>query len=171
MTQAAFQATYSDWRLIKGRKVVQVVFEVPLEGAGQAYDALGGMPDPSKEVWCAVARLNANRKEGLDTPVAPAKAPASEADNASPVRVPRKWEDVPATTQACIRCNEVPFVKFLNVEFDANITTTAGAEQFVRDYCGVESRRDIRGGEPLRLWQELDGLFGAWNLAPQVGAV
>jgi len=66
MTAAAFQATYSDWRLIKGRKCVQVVFEVPVEQADQAYQVLGGMPDPSKSVWCAIARMNSGAtEEGL----------------------------------------------------------------------------------------------------------
>jgi len=37
---------------------VQVVLEVPLEAADQAYTALGGMPDPGKSVWVGVARLN-----------------------------------------------------------------------------------------------------------------
>ena len=54
---AAFQATFSDWKLIKTRKVVQVVLEIPLEGADVAYQALGGMPDPAKEIWVASTSL------------------------------------------------------------------------------------------------------------------
>jgi hypothetical protein len=56
--QAAFSASYSDFRIIKGRKVVQVVLELPLEAAGHAWNVLGGVPDPSKETWFAVARLD-----------------------------------------------------------------------------------------------------------------
>jgi hypothetical protein len=54
---AAFSATYSDLRLVKTRKVVQFVFEVPLEAAGHAMNVLGGMPSPMKEEWFAIARL------------------------------------------------------------------------------------------------------------------
>ena len=59
---AAFSATYSDWRVIKGRKVVQIVFEVPLEASGHAYNVLGGMPNFGDDEWFAVARLE-NKKE------------------------------------------------------------------------------------------------------------
>lgn len=55
---AAFSATYSDWRVIKGRKVVQIVFEVPLEASGHAYNVLGGMPNFGSEKWFGVARMN-----------------------------------------------------------------------------------------------------------------
>jgi len=58
---SAFRATYSDFRLVRGRKVVQFVFEVPLELAGEAYQVLGGMPNPASEVWCGIARLDPSR--------------------------------------------------------------------------------------------------------------
>jgi hypothetical protein len=64
MSAAAFRATYSDWRLIKGRKVVQIVFELPLELSGSAYDALGGMPNTAAEVWCGIARLDVSKIGG-----------------------------------------------------------------------------------------------------------
>ena len=59
---AAFRAVYSDWRLIRTRKVVQVVLELPLEEADRAYSALGGMPRPDAEVWCGVARLKSGKE-------------------------------------------------------------------------------------------------------------
>lgn len=57
MDQAAFSASYSDWRVVKGRKVVQIVLEVPLEAANHAYNVLGGMPNPGEEKWFAIARM------------------------------------------------------------------------------------------------------------------
>jgi len=54
---AAFSASYSDWKVIKGRKVVQIVLEVPLEAAHHAYNVLGGMPKFGSEEWFAVARM------------------------------------------------------------------------------------------------------------------
>lgn len=54
---AAFSATYSDWRVVKGRKVIQVVMEIPIEAAGHAYNVLGGMPKFGEENWFAIARL------------------------------------------------------------------------------------------------------------------
>lgn len=54
---AAFSATYSDWKIVKGRKVVQIVFEVPVEAAGHAYNVLDGMPRFGAEKWFGIARL------------------------------------------------------------------------------------------------------------------
>lgn len=56
-TPAVFSASFSDWRVIKGRKVVAIVFEVPLEAADHAYNVLGGMPNFGADQWFAIARL------------------------------------------------------------------------------------------------------------------
>ena len=53
----AFSAAYSNWRVIQGRKVIQLVFEVPLEAADFAYRVLGGMPNNGEEKYFAIARL------------------------------------------------------------------------------------------------------------------
>ncbi len=57
MTDAAFQATFSDFKIVKGRKVCQVVLEVALEHADAALKVLGGVPRPDAETWVGVARL------------------------------------------------------------------------------------------------------------------
>jgi len=54
---AAFGAVYSDWKLIKTRKCVQVVFEIPVEAADHAYKVLGGMPHYEKSDWFGIARM------------------------------------------------------------------------------------------------------------------
>lgn len=59
---AAFTASYSDWKLIKTRGVVQIVLEVPLKAADHAYNVLGGMPDFGNERWVAVAQLQKEAK-------------------------------------------------------------------------------------------------------------
>ena len=61
--QPAFSATYSNWRVIQGRKVIQIVFEVPLEAERHAYNVLGGMPNNGKENWFAIARLKDKPKD------------------------------------------------------------------------------------------------------------
>jgi hypothetical protein len=168
--RATFCGTYSDWKLIRTRSVVQIIFEVPLEASGDAYRVLGGMPQPSKEVWCAIARLN-NGKEAT-TPVEPlAPKPAPSADNAA-ARAPseRKWHEITPAQQAGIRCNEPAFVRFLQERHRGSIVSTNDAEEFVRAWCEVESRRDIRSGQPLARWQTLEGDYRAWQIAPQVGA-
>ena len=52
----AFKAHYSTTKFIMGRKVMQVVLEVPMENAGQVFDILG-YPDPHNSKWVGVALL------------------------------------------------------------------------------------------------------------------
>jgi len=123
---AAFRATYSDFRLIKTRKVAQFVFEVPLEGCNSALNAMGGMPNPAAEVWCAVARLDPAQSHPPDQP-APEKSPA-------PARV------TSLAQIAGIMCADPLFQKFMNVDGEES------AASFLRGYCAVKSRSEIKVG-------------------------
>ena len=58
---AAFSAAYSDWKLVRTRGCVQIVFEVPVEAAGHAYNVLGGMPRQDKSIYFGIARLDPDK--------------------------------------------------------------------------------------------------------------
>src|SRR5256885_2153532 len=103
MTAAAFQACFTDWKLIRGRKCVQIVLEVPVEAADEAYQVLGGMPDPGRFVWCAVA--------GLVEPAA-ADKPVKPRVKVAP--------DKRLAQQAGILCADPLFQKFLNLDNEAD---------------------------------------------------
>ena len=53
----AIRARYADWRPVKGRKVLQIVLEVPLEQQGDILTMLGA-PLPDRDLWVAVARIS-----------------------------------------------------------------------------------------------------------------
>ena len=57
------RARYADWRPVKGRKVLQLIFEVPLEQQEEALTMLGA-PLPDRDMWAAIARL----EEGATIP-------------------------------------------------------------------------------------------------------
>ena len=57
MDKAVLSATYSDFKLIRTRKVVSISFEVPLERANEINQILG-LPDPAMEKWVAICPLN-----------------------------------------------------------------------------------------------------------------
>lgn len=57
MTAAAFTAEFADFKIIKGRKVVVICLEIPLEQADKALAVLGGIPNPAESRHVAVARL------------------------------------------------------------------------------------------------------------------
>ncbi len=51
------QGTYSDLKIVKTRKVVQVIIEIPIEAAN-TFVEMFGMPNPAEEVWVAIAELD-----------------------------------------------------------------------------------------------------------------
>lgn len=146
MAPAAFQATFSNLRTVNGRKVLQLIFEIPIEQSNQALEILGGVPDPSKSIWCAIARLQETKPE-------------------QPQREKKRWEDMTAAQQAGVLCNDPTFTKFLQEHHGIQDDDAAG---FVRGYCVVNSRKDI-GKEPfsLKAWETLVGDYRAWQHEPE----
>lgn len=143
MTAAVFQATYSDWKLVKSRKVVQIVLEVPMEDSDAAYQLLGGMPNPAAETWVAIARLNQKPEQ----------------------RERRRWNELTVAEQAGIRCNEKAFHEFLAFHLDTRQPEDAkDAATILRRHFNVNTRKDI----PRERWNEFDGLYDLWSRsAPQ----
>jgi hypothetical protein len=143
MTQpAAFRATYSDWKLVKTRGVVQVILEVPLADSDAAYEVLGGMPDPSKERWFGVAAIS--------------QEPA-------PKKTPIDWRDVQPAAQAGIRCGEPRFREFLRCEHGFDAKDTDEAATVVRQLCQVNTRAAFSTNPAARArWTHLDNQYRAW---------
>lgn len=79
-------ATFSDFRLVKGRKVCQLVCEVPLEQADAALAALGGLPNPHAERWVGIVPLKAQPQGQDNSGSAPSPSLADAAD--SPAAAP-----------------------------------------------------------------------------------
>lgn len=150
---AAFRATYSDFRLIKGRKVVQFVFEVPIEESNKAFQALGGMPDPGSSVWCAVARLvNPTEETSHKSPPSP-----------EPAMRKKSWHEMEPSQQAGVLCADASFMKFLKVEYEES------AASVVRRHCRVTSRSDIKAGTAAaKIWKDLVYDYRAWVHEPEV---
>lgn len=141
---AAFQGTYSDMRIVKSRKVIQVVVELPVE-QGQAFVAAFGVPDPATETWVAIARLDPKAKQP------------------EPEKPSRRWDQMSPTQQAGIRCNEPTFWAFIREDRALPCETSEDAAEFVRTFCGVTSRSDLNRDEATaRAWHDLDGQYLAW---------
>lgn len=168
MTAAAFQATYSDWRIVKGRKVVQVVFELPLESADAAYQALGGMPIAAAEVWCGIARLSSPQRETTPAPVEAMPRPARSLLSA-PVgdsKPRRKFEDLTPAQQAGILCGQQNFQLFLNERFHYNAGSSDEAAEAVRELCKVSSRALLTTDNTE--WHALQLAFRLWENHPEL---
>lgn len=145
---AVFRATYSDWRVIKGRKVVQVVFETPIEQADLAYKVVGGMPNPAEEKWFAIARLT----EGVG------QAPRQETTQLAPAGAPKSYAQ-----RIALLCQDTRFQKFLQDRTGLDLTCEARVAEYVRELCQVQSRAEIvEGSRPGMKWRALAADYHNW---------
>jgi hypothetical protein len=164
----AFRATYSDWKLIKTRGVVQVVMEIPLADADAAYDVLGGMPVHGKERWFGIAALKSPAEE------ARAKLRQDVPQDSHPDGAKRKmdWREVQPAAQAGIRCEDAQFRAFLREEMGySRADSPRSAAGVVREICHVNSRSEFSTDNRKRvLWHSLDSQFQAWQAKERVGA-
>jgi len=160
----AIRATYSDWRLIKTRGVVQVVMEVPLADADAAYDVLGGMPNPANERWFAIAPIKPMKEVMQSGPssVHPIDA-RPEPKQDKPARAKRDWRDLAPSQQAGIRCEEMLFLKFLEEERMDDLREGGSVPDTVRMICGVQSRSELNTNQKARvIWHQLNDQYEAW---------
>jgi hypothetical protein len=144
MTAAAIKATFSDWRTVKGRKMLQLVFEVPLEQQGDVLTYLGA-PNPSDPQWCGIAMLAAEKP----APVEKAK---------------RTFAELRPSQQAGIRCNDKSFWRFAETVDGYPCITPESAGSFVRKQCGVVTRADL-DTDPTGAakWRKLDDAYVLWT--------
>jgi hypothetical protein len=144
---AAIQATFADFRLIKGRKQAQLVLEIPIEEADNALAVLGGIPQPQSDCWVAVARLNGVAK--------PEPQPKEK----------QKWEDLRLSMQAGIRCEEKAFWKYCGYN---NVTSAEAAACVVRELCNIDSRSGLNDNPVAALeWRRFDRQYQAWLKAAE----
>jgi len=149
---AAIKGTFSDFKLIKTRKLCQIVIEVAIEQADEALLALGGLPRSDNERWVAVARLDVNAmREPLPHPMEK--------------RERRQFCDLPYSQQAGIKSDDLTFALWMS-HLPVGKECESAAEA-IRAYCGVESRADIRPGtKAAERWLELLRNFEGRDGAP-----
>lgn len=147
MTASIIRASFSDFKLIKGRKVAQLVLEVPMEQADQALKALGGCPMPDLDRWCAVALLQPDAAE-KPMPIEPEATAPSVTVGGKP------WRDMKFAQQAGILCADADFIAWLRCD------TEFAAVKEVRTRCGVTSRADLdRDPDAAERWLKISHDF------------
>lgn len=152
-TPAVFRATYSDLRIVKARKLFQVVLEAPLEQM-ETFVRLFGAPNPSAEKWCAIARLRDETR-----PTASERGKASYAGGT---------EGEQAVTRCVLLTKDEEFWNWLmgycqnRGLADGRITSEAECSMILKGVLDVESRADLAlGGEPLARFHALEGEYRA----------
>lgn len=150
---AAIQASYADYRRVKGRKVLQLIFEVPLEDAPKVHDVFGE-PMPDGSTWVGIARIDPNAK------AEPVKAEKPK----------RQWGELSRAQQAGMACAEKGFQRFLSERHRTNMLDSAdGAAELVRQECLVHSRAEL-DKLPLagKQWDRIYSDYMTWLRAPEV---
>lgn len=137
--EAAIQASYADYRRVKGRKVLQLIFEVPLEQAPQVHEAFGE-PLPDGSTWVAVARID---KTVADKP-----------------------KGGKLCQRAAILCNEGAFQEFMLTRMADQMHVANGdTAEALRRICGIESRKQLDHDQAAaKLFLDLAARYEAWKL-------
>lgn len=144
MTDAVAQGDYVDLRFIKGRKVAQIVVEIPIEAADAFLDAFKA-PQSDKSVPVAIARLEPSAlKQQLQ----------------QSVEMERK-KGGKLAQQAGILCNEPRFMTFLS-ETGA-LLPAENAPEYLRRQCGVKTRADLdHDGNAAEVFRTIKWAYEAW---------
>jgi hypothetical protein len=145
---AALSGTFSDFRIVRGRKIAQILVEIPVERADEALRVLGGIPQPHEERWVAIARLEPDMKADIEPDAEP--------------KPRRKLHEMSLAQQAALLCNDEAFQRFVEEE-----GKEADAPTFVRKWCGVSSRADIKPDtQAARAFKQLRDDFYLWRDSP-----
>lgn len=139
-------ATFSEWKMIKTRKVLQIVLELPLEQQGEVYQTLG-VPLPDQEIWVAVARLDMK---------------AGAVKQVEDMRPAAKLSQL-----AGILCHEGGFQRFVAEQLGDHEASEDNAADYIRLVCSVKSRADIDKSEfASGKFRELRASYQAWLKDP-----
>ena len=137
---AAISGDFATYKHVQGRKILQLVIEVPAEMASAVFAALG-TPGSGEAIPVALARL-----QTAPEPIAKPEAPKER----------RSFTDLPYSQQAAMRCQEPDFQTFLSMRWDGE------PAEIVRERCGVVSRSEIVKGTPAGdKWEALEAEYFA----------
>jgi hypothetical protein len=139
MTDArVIKATYTEWRMIKTRKVLQLVLEIPLEQQGDVLTRLGP-PMPDQEKWVAVALL-----DELVAQEAEQKPKDLDRSLTGKQRYANSSAMEQARDRAAYRLPKDTKFRVWAAGFSPYpLRDEADVARFIRDRCGVDSRAEI----------------------------
>lgn len=175
---AAIQATFADFKIIRGRKIAQIICEIPLEQADAALSVLGGIPNPATEAWVAIARLDLSKAKdaGPDTRGLMNVGLEHHEEAQKPKR---KFSELPLITQSVLLSEREAFWTFLKTTksncwlFNQNDKDGIGrtnietAKMCLYDLCKMNSRSKL-GVDPVASTKfiEIRNEFQDWISEP-----
>jgi len=168
----AIRATFADMKIVKTRQVVQLILELPLADFDQAYEVLGGLPNPANERWFAIAAIKEVVPDNQPTQTRSTTDAWPEPKQDKPARAKhgiRPWRDLLPSSQAAIRCEEAAFTHFLREARPDDWHETQDTADCVRLICGVASRGELNSNHAARvIWHQLDAHYDSWKLLERI---
>jgi hypothetical protein len=162
---AAIAGSLVDAKNVNTHKCVRLSIDVPAELAAQVFAAFG-WPTMADPVPVAIARLNsiAGSSNGRTSDFDSENAGSSPAPA---TKERRKWDELPPSQQAAIRCGEPAFQQYVIHLTGAREMDAERAAQFVRDNCNVTSRSQLNDTPEGRVrWATLERAFQEWKREP-----
>ena len=160
---AAIKGCFADFKIIKTRKLAQLIIEIPIEQADAALATLGGIPRSDSERWIALARLDLTasqqplphpreKKERPSTEVLsdwyqnnPMDGPLGSEEGESSrekYKSRRPFHTLSYAQQAAMKSNDGRFQLWMS-KYHPMDGLYADCAEAIRDYCGVTSRASI----------------------------
>lgn len=173
---AAILATFSDLKLIKTRKVAQLVFEVPIESVRSATEALGW---PTGEQWCGIARVVTKPAGGTDLNrggadqsrqrlnETPPAGPFGDAQNREDgtARPTATTSPKPNSTRAVMMAKDEGFWQFINSQYPSYfVNDEVQADRAIKELCGVSSKAELNANGPaVHKFNRMRAAFRDWQ--------
>lgn len=150
------EADFATWRPVQGRKVLQLVFEVPIEKTQHVLDMLG-IPQPGESKWCAIALLShrqaviegAKQLEELYAPK-PAAAKAERSEGGSPKKA---WSEYSRSQQAAILISDPGFRDYFGC------TDPVICDESLKRHFRITSKRELDSEVHQKNWDEFVALY------------
>jgi hypothetical protein len=134
------KADFADFRRVKGRKVMQLFLEIPLEEAEAALRVLGH-PRVGESTWCAIALLNSEavKAEGQ-----------AEQREAAPKK---SWSELKRSQQAYLLTHDPSFGAY----FGADGATRCDTK--LKDHFRIEHKSELDDPKNRARWDEFVALY------------
>lgn len=127
-----------------------VTFLLPDDGTQHPFKGLKTGPSYGQRVALSVALIADDETQ----------RPAAEPE-AKPAKERKRWDELPLSQQAAIRCNEPGFQQFMEAQDEKE------AADNVRRYCGVTSRSSIEKNTTHGFaWLSLEQSYQHWLRNP-----
>ena len=160
-------ATFHNYRTVLGRKVLQLVFEVPIEQQNEALRLLG-YPNAAEPSWYAIAKLTEKplAEDGVKDTAARLTR-NQEVAGSSPAPAPskpkRRFDELSLPQQCGIRCDDYRFERFLRETWEDAIGEDDDVASAVRRIIKVKSRSELSTNHhAANVWRELEAKYQCW---------